>query len=231
MIYIQSDHDNLPHHFDAACALYGSIDLNERYKLVTFEQVESGKFDLLIKNNLFVGSVEFMTEVFNRVGKFPDKLPNNDREKFATLGEVRQRIENGEKLFVKPKQIKLFTGAVFDEYFINTLREYSDQLEVIIDEPFSSDILSEWRIYIKEGNIVDSRNYSGDVNLIYDIDRVNQTLESFKDIAICFTLDFAVLENETKLIEINDMWAIGNYGIPNDRYVSMLRRRYFEIVR
>jgi hypothetical protein len=27
------------------------------------------------------------------------------------------------------------------------------------------------------------------------------------------------------------MWAIGNYGIPNDLYLRLLRDRYFEIIR
>jgi len=27
------------------------------------------------------------------------------------------------------------------------------------------------------------------------------------------------------------MWAIGNYGIPNDLYVRILKERYFDIMR
>jgi hypothetical protein len=32
------------------------------------------------------------------------------------------------------------------------------------------------------------------------------------------------------VVEFNDMWAIGNYGVPNDLYVKALRDRYFEII-
>ncbi len=63
MVYIQSDNDRkLPHHFDAACALFGAIDSGVDYRLTTFEEVQSGKFDSLIKKNLFVGSTEFMLD-------------------------------------------------------------------------------------------------------------------------------------------------------------------------
>ena len=31
-------------------------------------------------------------------------------------------------------------------------------------------------------------------------------------------------------VESNDMWAIGNYGRPNDIYIRLLRDRYFEII-
>jgi len=55
MVYIQSNIDrNLAHHFDCSCALYGAIDSGLDYRLTSFEEVKSGKFDNLIKNNLFV---------------------------------------------------------------------------------------------------------------------------------------------------------------------------------
>lgn len=38
------------------------------HPLTSFEEVQSGKFDMLIHKKLFVGSVEFMREVFKRVG-------------------------------------------------------------------------------------------------------------------------------------------------------------------
>ena len=33
------------------------------------------------------------------------------------------------------------------------------------------------------------------------------------------------------VVEFNDMWAIGNYGISNDLYVRMLKERYFDIIK
>lgn len=37
MIYIQSNNDGIPFHFDSACALYGAIESCQDYKLVTLE--------------------------------------------------------------------------------------------------------------------------------------------------------------------------------------------------
>jgi len=232
MIYLQKDNnENLPHHFDVACALYGAKDLNLKYKLITYEEVESGRFDNLIRKHLFVGSVEFMYMVFKRINCFPTKLPNNEREQFTTLSDVRQRIENGETIFVKPNQIKLFTGSVYDKFFINTLDEYPDDLEVITDTPFTSPIDSEWRIYVKDGKMMDSRNYSGNHLIHFDPVVAQEMIDKFKDQARCFTCDMAILENgDNVCVEINDMWAIGNYGMDNDMYVSLLKHRYFEIL-
>jgi hypothetical protein len=38
-------------------------------------------------------------------------------------------------------------------------------------------------------------------------------------------------QKEHVVIEYNDMWGIGNYGVPNDLYVRMLKERYFDIMR
>lgn len=51
MVYIQSDSERkLPHHFDAASALYGALDNAQNIRLTSFEEIQSGKFDLLIKS-------------------------------------------------------------------------------------------------------------------------------------------------------------------------------------
>lgn len=246
MIYIQSNSERtLPHHFDAACAMYGAIESCNDYRLTSFEEVQSGKFDQLIKTSLFVGSVEFMTEVFNRNSKAP-KLPmNSDRESFTmTLDAVRQDIENGETWFVKPFQQKLFSGIVVDKYSISSLREFAGDLEVRV-YPVLPRLLSEWRVYIYNNKVEDIRNYSGNVMLFPDVDFVMSMQRKFidklprtyvMDVGICVNNDpYSTTPNSDKLknviVEFNDMYAIGNYGVPNDIYVSMLRERYFEIMR
>ena len=51
---------------------------------------------------------------------------------------------------------------------------------------------------------------------------------------IAYTIDIGILGCyqfcDNVVVEYNDMWAIGNYGMPNDLYLRLLRDRYFEIV-
>ena len=85
-IYIQSDSERkLPHHFDCACGLYGALDHGQDIRLTTFEEVQSGKFDNLIKSNVFIGSVEFMKEVFSRVGLIDVRVPENSNRQFKSM--------------------------------------------------------------------------------------------------------------------------------------------------
>lgn len=250
MIYIQSNNERtLPYHFDSACALYGALDSALDYRLTTYEEVQSGKFDNLIKSNLFVGSVEFMREVFKRIGKTDVRLPlNSDREsQICTMQVVRERVSKGEELFIKPIEIKLFTGLVVNNSFVYAaLKDLSDDLKVLVYKPFPSKILSEWRLYIHNHKIVDARNYSGDFKVRPDyatceekvkVNKVQSFMHTDKAFPCAYTMDIAILDTpsltgvDNVVVEFNDMWAIGNYGIENSLYLRMLKDRYFEIVK
>ena len=233
MIYIQKkDNEDVPHHFDCACAMYGAIDLGLDYILVSFEEVKNGKFDSLIKNNLFVGSVEFMTEVFNRVGIEQPRLPINN---FRPYEEMKLKDFKYEyPVFIKPKSIKAFTGFVVDDYSKSMLNTLDKELDIIIQQVINLD--SEWRFYVFRNKIVDIRHYSGrmDINLIGAVNNFNKLDDStFKNFPETFVMDIGFYNDSDSytIIEFNDMWAIGNYGVPNDLYVRMLKDRYFDIIK
>jgi len=233
--YIQRNSFNLPHHYDCACAMYGSTDLGIESKLISFDEID-GVSDYVLKNNLFVGSVEFMTKIFNRFNKSPRvELNSNREEELTKLGQAKKRILNGEKLFIKPKQIKLFNGMVCTKDLISCLNPYSDDIDVIVTKPFDKDINSEWRCYMnnsKVGNpIVDIRNYSGDQFILPNKDFILEVFNKYPEFPKSYTIDIAILSNgENLVVEFNDMWAIGNYGIDNEDYLKLLKKRYFQIV-
>ena len=238
MIYIQKNNDGIPHHFDCACAMYGAIDLGLEYKLISFEELKSGKWDNVIKSNLFVGSVEFMTEVFNRIGIEQPRLPLNN---FRPYKETKLKDFKYESpVFIKPKSIKAFTGFVVDEYSQSMLRGLDGDLDIFIQDII--DIETEWRIYVFRNKVVDIRQYSGELEAdIYGmINFANKLLknkeEKLNGFPSTFTIDIAIYKKHPKIrlktvIEFNDMWAIGNYGVSNDLYVRMLKERYFDIIK
>lgn len=235
MIYIQKNSDNIPHHFDCACAMYGAIESALDYRLVNYEDVAAGRYDTLIRNHLFVGSVEFMREVFKRVGIDNPRVPkNSNREhEILTLKQAHERVANGESLFIKPYEIKLFTGLVLDGCQYSCLETLPEDTKVMAYKPFTHRLVSEWRIYIWNGRIEDARNYSGEVLATPSVNYIEKVIEmDCKGFPVAYTMDVGVLANGMhEVVEFNDMWAIGNYGIPNDIYLRMLRDRYFEIIR
>ena len=245
MDYIQFNHKDkvnstslsLPYHFDTACALYGSVDLAREHRRVTFEDVAAGKMDALIRGNLFVGSVEFMREVFSRVGKDPDVPVNDDRDgKIITLAQAKKLLQEKGKIFMKPVQMKQFDGGVFSVEMndIHQTRDLSEDTLVLVHEVFKKRILSEWRCYVHHGKMVDAKNYSGDYRIMPNWGKVDEKVEWCRknDFPVAHTVDVAVFDgDEVEVVEFQDMWAIGNYGIPNDLYTRLLTSRYFEIMR
>jgi hypothetical protein len=235
MIYIQSNIEKTrPHHFDVASAMFGAIEIGQDYRLISFEEVQSGKFNTLVKNNLFVGSVEFMKEVFSKIGKENVRVPkNSNREhKVMTLGDAKEIAKSGQSIFIKPFDIKLFTGFILDQMVHTSISDVPDDTNVMVYDVFSSKIKSEFRCYIHNNRVVDVRNYSGDLFCCPNEEYLKGIIDINKDFPISYTIDIGVLENgDNVVIEYNDMWAIGNYGIPNELYLRLLRDRYFEIVK
>lgn len=234
MIYLQSDSGKTrPYNFDTACVMYAAIENEQNYRLTSMEEVMSGEFDTIIRSRPFVGTVEFMNEVFKRINKSPRVSLNSDRNsKTMSLGEARELILNGEVLFIKPKEIKLFTGSVIDKMFLSTLNPYPDDTVVLVYKPFDSPIISEWRCYVHMNKIVDARNYSGDFKTSINWNIVDNKVKNYNNFPIAYTVDIAVLENgDNVVVEFNDMWAIGNYGMDNTLYSRLLKDRYFEIIR
>jgi len=246
MIYIQADDSGMPHHFDAACALYGAKDSNSNYSLITLDRL-SNMFNnrpVSVRSNLFVGSIDFMQEVFRLAECDVPSLPHNsDRpSEVSTIQQVMDRIRTGEKLFVKPAgtNTKRFTGVFVktDADARSIQGEPSDA--VLVYQPFAHEIVSEWRIYvhrisaISRYKVADAHCYSGDPLVAPDSAWVaDRLLWSYdKGFPCAMTMDVAVLQNSDHVIvEFNDMWAIGNYGIPNDLYLRLLYDRYGEIMR
>jgi len=233
MVYIQSDIDRkLPSNFDAACALYGALDNAQDIRLTSFEEVQSGKFDMLIRNNLFVGSVEFMTEVFKRIDKVVHSMNPSQSHIIAKISDVKPIISEGEKLFIKSVGSKVISGLVYDTMTLSNLDKYPQDTEIYVSLPFKNKIITEWRCYVRNKTIIDARNYSGDFSVTPDFNYAENIVANNKDYPSAYTIDIALMDNgKTEVIEYNDMWAIGNYGIDNTDYYKLLRERYFEIVR
>lgn len=236
MIYIQSDSDRTrPHHFDCASAMYGAIDTGQDYRLTTYAEIASGRYDLFLRSNLAVGSVEFMKLIFERLDLGDVRVPiNSNRTHWVgTLGEIKRSAQLGNKHFIKPFDIKLFTGFVIDQMQYSSLNGIPDETPVMVYEPFKYPIESEWRCYILNNRVEYIANYSGDFLVNLNGTYLQKVIADNKStFPTAYTIDIGVLANgENVVIEFNDMWAIGNYGVPNDLYLRMLKERYFEIIR
>jgi hypothetical protein len=147
----------------------------------------------------------------------------------STLGEVRHGVE---KVFVKPVEQKLFTGFVFDGSWASRRRivTIEDSTPVWVSECIEMD--SEYRCIVLNGDIIDVRRYKGDwalAPLREVVERAVQCFELSGKAPACYTLDFAVNNIGTVLVEANDGFAFGHYGMSPVAYATCLAARLMQL--
>jgi hypothetical protein len=162
----------------------------------------------------------------------------------TTLGKIRSKAE---KVFIKPlKDQKAFDGYVFRSYDGLFCRESDstnklpNKFPVLASQPVS--FLSEWRVYVLKGEIQGIKNYSGDFNLRVSRSKVEQMIRAFKKAPAGYAIDVGIMtdvterynpkaKKRTALIEVNEGFSIGNFGISNVKYAQILEARWKQMVR
>jgi hypothetical protein len=153
----------------------------------------------------------------------------------STLREVLLKSETGfQSVFVKPKDdLKRFTGFVVQEPGdLYKAGGASRSLPVFCSEVVSW--RSEFRVFVTNGAIAGMKYYAGDETILPDEEIVKnaiRTLEQSGEATKGYGIDFGVLENgETALIEWNDGYSLGSYGLNGDLYTDLLMARWEELM-
>lgn len=144
------------------------------------------------------------------------------------IGEIANVPENWGK-FMKPKAgSKVFTGRV-----VNGTRDLVGiglpfDYPVWISEPV--EFIAEWRCYILDGEVLDVRPYVGDYHAQYDADVIDRAVSMWKDAPIAYGLDIGVTKDgRTLIVEVNDGFALGNYGLSPLKAIRFQRARWEEM--
>lgn len=197
----------------------------------------------LTNEMLAAGSVPFVKHALRALGKelpeensYPDPLgPFLHREvrDLGSLREAKQILDAGRPLFIKPMQLKRFTGFVTYDSYDPRFNGASDRMPVWIAEPVKW--LSEWRYYVVNGTIVSMQPAPGtDESIVPDSKVIADAVKlvSLAKIASAYAIDFGVLSTgETALIEMNDGFSIGAYGNINaDTYWQVISTRWAELI-
>ncbi len=133
-------------------------------------------------------------------------------------------------LFIKSVAQKGFTGKVVrsPKDFIGIGAQGQPQ------EIFCSDIVdfqSEWRGYLRYGKLIDLKSYSGKIGVFPNMTVVNAAIADWEDKVAGCSIDFGVTkEGRTLVVECNDGFALGNYGVKSLSYAKMLSARWFQMV-
>lgn len=136
-------------------------------------------------------------------------------------------------VFVKPDKVKLFTGQLIDsdfwqQHFIKYLQQSKLHVSEVVE------FISEWRVFVYNGSIVDCRHYTGDPLKFPQAAWLGLLLDNLLELnkmPIAFTMDVGRLKTGSwVLVECNDMWATGSYGCDREKYVECYDSRWNEIM-
>lgn len=134
--------------------------------------------------------------------------------------------------FIKPhKQIKAFTGVMVDSE--QEAKLFTQDFKNLVSVQEIVNIESEYRVYYTEHRgILGIKHYLGDPYLKPDKEFVYELLSAAKENLKqkSYTLDIGITtEGETLLIEINDGWSVGNYGLSPSLYYSFIKARWLQL--
>lgn len=225
-------------------AYYGFKKLG--YRIVLFNSL----FDFIRKHQYpaeaVVGGIDTVRSIMDNLGIQQPEVPQPHilmrgsigRKMYeSTLSEFLTfcSSENFTSKFIKPlKGDKTFTGYVVKNPRIDILqlKNLPENFELLVSEVV--DFKSEFRVFIKNKQILDCKNYTGDFWLKPERAVVDNCIigwyEKMQRQPICYSLDFGITtEGRTLLIEINDAFGIAPYGLDPVKYALFLETRWQEI--
>lgn len=135
---------------------------------------------------------------------------------------------------VWPVFIKSVEGKRLSSKIINSIHDLvgcgccDDNYEVLCSDPV--DFIAEWRVFVRYGKIFDVRPYKGDWKVHYDPKVIENAIKDYATAPDAYGIDFGVTsKGETLLVEVNEGYALGCYGLFPHLYAKCLITRWSEL--
>ena len=148
----------------------------------------------------------------------------------GVLGEIVNIPDNWGK-FIKPKAgSKIFTGRVVngtrDLIGIGLPFDYPIWISEVVE------FIAEWRCFVLDGRGLDVWPYTGDYHTQFDPSVIDEAISCWKDAPIAYGLDIGVTsDGRTLVVEVNDGYALGNYGLSPLKSINFHKARWKEMVK
>lgn len=188
-------------------------------------------------DDLIVGGLGAVTTKLKEYGisvpniNYPDELrPYLGRKIWETTIDKVIKGDTPRPVFVKPIREKRFTGLV-----LRTDKDLPKLSYCEADEPVLCsgvvDFRTEWRAFVRYGRVVDVRPYFGDWKNHFDPSVIENAVSSYVSSPAGYAMDFGYTsEGKTLLVEVNDGFSLGGYGLPALDYAKLLSARWSELV-
>lgn len=207
---------------------------NMGFETAPFEAIDD--LSVCERNDVVVGGLGIVRARLHSLGvdtseiNYPTELRSflGRRIWYTTINHVNTEVGSW-PLFVKPVEGKRFTGCV-----VTSTKELvgkgccGEDFPVICSEVVN--FLSEYRCFVKYGEILDVRYYRGDWSEAPSREVIEQTIAAYSTASAGYAADFGVAsDGRTLLVEVNDGYSLGPYGMWPELYAQLLSARWAEM--
>lgn len=136
-------------------------------------------------------------------------------------------------VFVKPVKGKQFNGKLITRLGDLVGLGSQEDRPIWCSEPIN--FVSEYRTFVRYEKMIDCRRYKGDIRVHPNYSVIDAAIERFKSQPAAYTLDVGVVIGEdgnrrTHIVEINDGYAMGSYGLNHIDYAKIISARWSQLV-
>ncbi len=231
--YIQCGRDGMPMDYDVYNACCGFKEMG--WQIVYFKDYTELK-DCHEKQDVIVGGIGMVRKRLSDFGiaivntDYPDCLSKYYGRKIwkSTANQVNSTPDMW-PVFIKPVENKKFIGrAIYSTKDLIGCGSCYEDADVYCSEVVN--FVSEYRAFIRYGNILDVRRYKGDWKITSDYGIIERCVKDYIDSPKGYALDFGVTDKgETLLIEVNNTTSLGSYGLMYIDYAKLISARWAEL--
>lgn len=231
-VFIQSNEQGFPDNINCYNAYSG---FDKLYADIVLFQHEEQIFEAT-PEDIIVSHVGIVRNHLKRLGFdypeicYPEELKQylGRNVELMNLSEVIRKPEKW-PVFIKPVKGKLFVGTV-----VRNAVDLIDVANLPNDTKIYSsnviDIVSEWRAFVRYGEVVDVRHYNGDWTKIYNPKVIKDCVSCYNSAPAGYGMDFGVTkQGETVLIEVNEGYSLGCYGLYPVEYAKLISARWAQL--
>lgn len=234
-VFIQNDSSGRIANINFSVAYHGFDKMG--WEIVHISETEE-LIDQITSEDIFVGYVEPTKRILDKLSSIEIvelSYPTSLKEFLGRRiwkGSYHQLIKDNESgIFIKPaNENKLFTGRlVRGMKDLIDIGHHNNDIELWCSEPVK--FLSEARCFVRYGEILDIRKYKGSWKVDIDYSIVEKAVEKYVDQPAGFAMDFGKTSTgETIVVEVNDGYSLGAYGLFSVDYCKLLSARWSQIM-
>ena len=209
---------------------------NNGANIKLFENIEEVALN---RYTILIASIENTHKWMNDMDwKIPESItiPNELKRKDYT-GRVISKMTLRESThieifpyFIKSYELKKFIpGIIKSNDDRKWFKDVNDNEIVLVSEVL--DFISEYRVYVLDGKMIGCYYYNGDFKYYPDLDKAEHMINSFTKAPKFYSLDLGITSDlETFVVECNDGYSLGNYGLSPKLYTRGLVSRWRELL-